>query len=242
MNELKSFENPEFGRVRTMDINGEPWFVGKDVAEILGYSDTNKAIAMHVDNEDKLNDKTASSLGQRGGWLINESGLYSLILSSKLPKAKDFKRWVTSEVLPSIRKTGSYNTADTVEMSEMEMISKLASNAVKVEKALAEQSSRIDALENRISMDAGALISEALTFSKLSYEQQKCIKTAVLLRICNLSTDYKTFIENRRKYSNRIYADIRRRFRITSICNLMERQYREAMDFIQNWVPREERK
>ena len=242
MNELKSFENPEFGRVRTMDINGEPWFVGKDVAEILGYSDTNKAIAMHVDNEDKLNDKTASSLGQRGGWLINESGLYSLILSSKLPKAKDFKRWVTSEVLPSIRKTGSYNTADTVEMSEMEMISKLASNAVKVEKALAEQSSRIDALENRISMDAGALISEALTFSKLSYEQQKCIKTAVLLRICNLSTDYKTFIENRRKYSNRIYADIRRRFRITSICNLMERQYREALDYIQNWVPPEERK
>ena len=243
MNELKSFENPEFGRVRTMDINGEPWFVGKDIAMILGYAKPRNAIASHVDSEDK---KDAPIQGDLGGTqemtVINESGLYSLILSSKLPKAKDFKRWVTSEVLPSIRKTGSYNTADTVEMSEMEMISKLASNAVKVEKALAEQSSRIDALENRISMDAGALISEALTFSKLSYEQQKCIKTAVLLRICNLSTDYKTFIENRRKYSNRIYADIRRRFRITSICNLMERQYREAMDYIQNWVPPEEQK
>lgn len=94
--------------VRTQQINNEIWFVGKDVAEILGYADSNKAIAMHVDDEDKLNDKTALSLGQRGGWFINESGLYSLILSSKLPKAKEFKRWVTSEVLPTIRKTGKY--------------------------------------------------------------------------------------------------------------------------------------
>lgn len=108
-NEIKIFENEEFGSVRTMEINGEPYFVGKDVAEILGYVDTNKAIAMHVDEEDKLNDKTALSLGQRGGWLINESGLYSLILSSKLPNAKKFKRWVTSEILPAIRKTGSYS-------------------------------------------------------------------------------------------------------------------------------------
>src|SRR5574344_470761 len=108
-NEINIFENEEFGSVRTMEINGEPYFVGKDVAEILGYVDTNKAIAMHVDEEDKLNDKTALSLGQRGGWLINESGLYSLILSSKLPNAKKFKRWVTSEILPSIRKTGGYS-------------------------------------------------------------------------------------------------------------------------------------
>lgn len=105
---IQVFENKEFGKVRTMEVNGEPFFVGKDVAEILGYADTNKAIAMHVDEEDKLNDKTALSLGQRGGWLINESGLYSLILTSKLPKAKAFKRWVTSEVLPSIRRHGLY--------------------------------------------------------------------------------------------------------------------------------------
>ena len=105
---IQVFENKEFGKVRTMEVNGEPFFVGKDVAEILGYADTNKAIAMHVDEEDKLNDKTALSLGQRGGWFINESGLYSLILTSKLPKAKAFKRWVTSEVLPSIRKHGLY--------------------------------------------------------------------------------------------------------------------------------------
>lgn len=111
MNEVQlfNFENHE---VRSLLINSEPWFVGKDVASVLGYADTNKAIAMHVDNEDKLNDKTALSLGQRGGWLINESGLYSLILSSKLPSAKKFKRWVTSEVLPALRKTGQYQVKE----------------------------------------------------------------------------------------------------------------------------------
>lgn len=110
MNDLQVFTNERLGNVRVVQIKGQPYFVGKDVAEILGYSDTNKAIAMHVDDEDKiLNDKSSSSFGQRGATLINESGLYSLILSSKLPKAKEFKRWVTSEVLPSIRKTGGYN-------------------------------------------------------------------------------------------------------------------------------------
>ena len=108
MSNLQVFSNTEFGQIRTTMIDGQPFFVGKDVAEILGYADTNKAIAMHIDDEDKLNDKTASSLGQRGGWFINESGLYSLILASKLPGAKRFKRWVTAEVLPSIRKSGGY--------------------------------------------------------------------------------------------------------------------------------------
>lgn len=108
--ELQIFNNPEFGQVRTVAINGEPWFVGKDVAVALGYVDINKAVAMHVDDDDKkLNDKTSSSFGQRGATLINESGLYSLVLSSKLPTAKKFKRWVTSEVLPAIRRTGSYS-------------------------------------------------------------------------------------------------------------------------------------
>nr|DAU79560.1 MAG TPA: repressor domain protein [Caudoviricetes sp.] len=90
------------------DEHGEPWFVGKDVAQVLGYANASKALADHVDHEDKLNNESLSSLGQRGGWLINESGLYSLILSSKLPQAREFKRWVTSEVLPQIRRTGGY--------------------------------------------------------------------------------------------------------------------------------------
>ncbi len=117
MNEMQVFKNEEFGKVRVIEKDGEVWFVGKDVAYILGYTNQNEAIQDHVDADDKLNSKTLSSfeidLGQRGGWLINESGLYSLILSSKLPAAKKFKRWVTSEVLPSIRKTGGYNIPQT---------------------------------------------------------------------------------------------------------------------------------
>lgn len=108
MNELKIFENAEFGQVRTVIMDGEPWFVGKDVARALGYQNASKALADHVEECDKLNNESLSSLGQRGGWLINESGLYSLILGSKLESAKKFKHWVTSEVLPTLRKTGSY--------------------------------------------------------------------------------------------------------------------------------------
>ena len=112
MTKIQVFNNQEFGEIRAVDLNGEPWFVGKDIAERLGYVNPNEAITDHVDDEDKLNSKTLSSfnlnIGQRGGWLINESGLYSLVLSSKLPGAKRFKRWVTSEVLPSIRRNGGY--------------------------------------------------------------------------------------------------------------------------------------
>ncbi len=155
---IQIFENTDFGSIRTLTINDEPWFVGKDVAAALGYSDTNKAIAMHVDEEDKLNDKTSSSLGQRGGWLINESGLYSLILSSKLPTAKQFKRWVTSEVLPSIRKHGGY-IAGHKEMSAAELMAKALMVA---QKTLAEREARISALtvENQIMAPKAAYFDE----------------------------------------------------------------------------------
>ena len=108
MNKIMIFENEEFGKVRTVCINGEPWLVGKDVAEILGYSDTAKAIKRHVDEEDKGVDVLSTPGGKQPFTVINESGFYSLVLSSKMPKAKKFKRWVTSEVLPTIRKTGGY--------------------------------------------------------------------------------------------------------------------------------------
>ena len=107
-NEVQIFENAEFGTVRTIIKDGEPYFVGKDIAAILGYAAERNAIATHVDEEDKLTHRFSASGQNREMVIINESGLYSLILSSKLPAAKKFKRWVTSEVLPSIRKTGSY--------------------------------------------------------------------------------------------------------------------------------------
>lgn len=111
MNELKIFENEEFGQIRMIMIDKEPYFVGKDVAEILGYSNPRDALVKHVDDEDKGVAKCDTPGGTQKLTIINESGLYSLILSSKLPMAKQFKRWVTSEVLPAIRKQGYY-TAD----------------------------------------------------------------------------------------------------------------------------------
>lgn len=120
MNEVQlfNFENHE---VRSLLINSEPWFVGKDVADVLGYKNTKDALAKHVDAEDKLGSQIATSGQNRNMVIINESGLYSLVLSSKLPSAKKFKRWVTSEVLPALRKTGQYQVK---ELSGQELMAK----------------------------------------------------------------------------------------------------------------------
>lgn len=119
MNDIKTFENKEFGEIRTVMIDGVPWFVGKDVAGALGYSKERNAIANHIEEEDR---KVAPIQGPRGGTqdmtIINESGIYSLIFGSKLESAKRFKHWVTSEVLPSIRQTGTYSTAKQVPLTE----------------------------------------------------------------------------------------------------------------------------
>lgn len=106
--EIQIFANDQFGEVRTLTKDGEPWFVGKDVADILGYSDTAQAVRKHIDDEDKGVVEMTTPGGKQNMVIINESGLYSLILSSKLPTARAFKRWVTSEVLPAIRKHGEY--------------------------------------------------------------------------------------------------------------------------------------
>ena len=116
MNNLQIFENSEFGKVRSVNVNGEPWLVGKDVAEALGHSNSRKALIDHVDDDDKGVTKCDTLGGVQNMTIINESGVYSLIFSSKLPKAKEFKRWVTSEVLPAIRKTGSYSQPKPVEL------------------------------------------------------------------------------------------------------------------------------
>lgn len=115
MNELQIFKNDEFGQVRTTIINDEPYFVGKDVAVVLGYRDTSDALKKHVDEEDKGVCEMPTPGGRQQMKMVNESGLYSLIIGSKLPTAKRFKRWVTSEVLPAIRKHGAYATAPTID-------------------------------------------------------------------------------------------------------------------------------
>lgn len=139
MTDLQAFNHPQFGTVRAVEIEGEPWLVGKDVADVLGYQNPSKAIIDHVDEGDKLNNKSLSSLGQRGGWLINESGLYSLVFGSKLPEAKKFKHWVTSEVLPSIRRDGGYIRANSG-MSDEEI---MARAVLLGQKKIEEQAKRI---------------------------------------------------------------------------------------------------
>ena len=127
MKELTVFENSAFGSVRTVELDGEPWFVGKDVATALGYSNTKDALAKHVDPEDKRQDDGVAICDPMGReqhpTIINESGLYSLVLSSKLPTAKQFKRWITSEVLPSIRRSGGY-IAGQKELSPEELMAR----------------------------------------------------------------------------------------------------------------------
>lgn len=140
MNELQIFESPEFGQVRTVVIENEPWFVGKDVAEVLGYSNPRKAIIDHVDREDKTDGVTIrDSIGrEQNPVCINESGLYSLILSSKLPNAKKFKRWVTSEVLPTIRKHGMYATEELLDNPDVAIAAFTALKAEREKRKLLE--------------------------------------------------------------------------------------------------------
>ena len=233
MNEIKIFDNPEFGKVRTMEINGEPYFVGKDVAEILGYSNTRDALTKHVDSEDKNTVAICDGKGNPNQTVINESGLYSLILSSKLPKAKEFKRWVTSEVLPSLRKTGSYTVP---QMSEMEMIAKLASNAVNMEKALEEQNKRLEKLENKADIPIKEIVAETLAYSCITYEQQKMIHLSAKLRVLK-QLNAERSAKNQRLYYNKLYSDIRRKFGVTSFRNIRSRDYRKAICFIDEWEP-----
>lgn len=144
MNELQVFKNDEFGAVRTLAIDGEPYFVGKEVAAILGYAKPLNAIATHIDEDDSLKRGLIDSMGRaQETILINESGLYSLILSSKLPTAKKFKRWVTHEVLPSIRKHGMYAVDDLIADPDL---------AIKALTALKEEREKTKALGERVAI------------------------------------------------------------------------------------------
>ena len=145
MNGIQIFQNAEFGSVRTADINGVPYFVGKDVAEILGYSNTRKALLDHVDEEDKTDGVTIrDSIGrEQAPVLINESGLYSLILSSKMPNARRFKRWVTSEVLTTIRKHGMYATDELIANPDLAIAAFTALKEEREKNRLLEQTTAV---------------------------------------------------------------------------------------------------
>jgi len=212
---LKIFENEEFGQVRTINIDGEPWFVGKDVAKILGYKDTSDAMRRHVDDEDKLTRCFTDSGQKRELYIINESGLYSVILSSKLPSAKRFKRWVTSEVLPVIRKTGSYEMDDY--SPEMKAILMHDKKLVKID-------NRVTDLENHMTIDYGEQVV-------LGDEVNKAVLDALGGKYSNAYNEIgkKVFAECNR--------DLKHYFHVNARNNVPKKRYYEALEYIQEWKP-----
>ena len=213
MNQLDIFKNREFGEIRTVTVDGEPWFVAKDIAEILQYTNTQKAIRDHVDEEDKLTERIVLSGQNREVICINESGLYSLILSSKMPGAKRFKRWVTSEVLPQIRRTGTYQKP----MTPQEMM--------RVQLGMIDgHEERITHLENTMTID---------------YEQQQELKKTVNKRVIEVLGGKKVpaYKEMSKKVFSECNHDIQDYFRVNSRNNIPTKRYQEAVEYVEGWNP-----
>lgn len=214
MNELQIFNSEEFGDIRTITINNEPWFVGKDVAEALGYSNTRDALATHVSEEDK--NTVVISDGKRGNpnqVVINESGLYALIFGSKLESAKRFKRWVTSEVLPAIRKTGSYQKPMTV----AEQIQLLALGNQ-------DHEERIEKLENTMTLD---------------YGQQKYLGDLVSRVVIETlgGKNSNAYDEIGKKVFAECNRDVKTYFDVNARNNIPKLRYQEAVEYIKEWTP-----
>ena len=176
-NKLQIFSNEQFGSIRTIEIDGKPYFVGKDVAEVLGYSNTRDALGKHVDSEDKADVAIHDGRQNRNHTIINESGLYSLILSSKLPKAKEFKRWVTSEVLPTIRRHGMYATDELLNNPDF---------AIKVFTELREERLKRQSLEEKVAVQVQQI---AELQPKASY-YDVVLNCKDLLSISSIAKDY----------------------------------------------------
>lgn len=213
LNQLEIFKNREFGEIRTVTVDGEPWFVAKDIAEILQYTNTQKAIRDHVDEEDKLTERIVLSGQNREVICINESGLYSLILSSKMPGAKRFKRWVTSEVLPQIRRTGTYQKP----MTPQEMM--------RVQLGMIDgHEERITHLENTMTVD---------------YEQQQELKKTVNKRVIEVLGGKKAlaYKEMSKKVFSECNHDIQDYFRVNSRNNIPTKRYQEAVEYVEGWNP-----
>jgi prophage antirepressor-like protein len=213
MNELQIFNSEEFGDIRTITIDNEPWFVGIDVAKSLGYANPKNAVPKHVSEEDKLNTQIEYAGQRREVTIINESGLYSLIFGSKLGSAKRFKRWVTSEVLPAIRKTGSYQKPMTI----AEQIQLLALGNQNHEE-------RIEKLENTMTID---------------YGQQKYIGDLVSsIVIAHLGgKESNAYKEIGKKVFAECNRDIKTYFDVNARNNIPKLRFAEAMEYVKNWHP-----
>ena len=215
--QLFNFENQQ---VRTLTINEEPYFVGKDIATILGYKNTKDALLKHVDEEDKLGAQIATSGQRREMTIINESGLYSLILSSKLPNAKKFKRWVTSEVLPTIRKTGSYQLPQTPEGQ----IRLLLKSNVHMDERLTNAEEDIALLKNKSEID-----------STQRFQLQKA-RNKRAIEVCG-GKDSNFYKTKSRKVFMALAHDFKEFFQIPRYDALRKEDFDTAIEFINGWYP-----
>lgn len=209
------FENAEFGQMRTVTIDNEPWFVGKDVAEALGYAKPTDAVRKRVDEEDRGISKMETPSGTQDMTVINESGMYSLILGSKLPSAKKFKHWVTSEVLPSLRKTGSYEMKNY--SPEMKAILMHDEKIVKID-------GRVTDLENNMVID---------------YGQQQTLKNEVNKVVVNAlgGKESNAYKEVSKKVFYEINHDIQEKFTVNSRNNVPKKRFDEVIAFVRSWSP-----
>lgn len=240
---VKAFKNDKFGNVRVVLIgeSQEPYFVGKDVAECLGYSDTKSAISDHVDAEDKQiiqkGQIATLEIPNRGLTVINESGLYSLILSSKLPQAKEFKRWVTSEVLPSIRKTGTYSTGQKPMSIEDAII-----ESMKLQKELKEQLNQVNchALEAKAqSQEVKQEIEDMKDSMPLFKVECDDLVSMVKKKATHILGGYKSNAYNDKSILQRVYKDIyaqiNREFGVEKCSGIKRKDFDIAKQFVEDY-------
>ena len=213
MNNLQIFENEEFGEIRTVTIDNEPWFVGKDVAMALGYTNPQKAVRDHVLEEDRGMNEMDTPSGKQNLTVINESGLYALIFGSKLESAKRFKHWVTKEVLPSIRKTGSYQrpmTPEEMMRVQLGMIDNIGD--------------RVSKLENTMNID---------------YGQQRVLEREVAKAVIDAlgGKDSNAYHEIGKKVFAECNHDVKDFFNVNSRNNIPRLKFDNAVEYIRNWEP-----
>ncbi|MGG2943021.1 BRO family protein [Bacillus safensis] len=229
MNQLQQIFNYQDQEVRTVIQDGQPFFIGKDVADILGYSNPRKALIDHVDTEDKDGVTIRDAIGrQQTMTAINESGLYSLILSSKMPDAKKFKRWVTSEILPAIRQTGQYGGPKALSEREgqIQSLELLLDNL----KRSAEMEQQINIHEKKI-LELNTKVDEQIT---IDHGEQRRIQKAVATRIYSFTEDKN----ERNRLFKELYREIKDRFGVSSYKDVKRKDMQFAVNYIVNWVPR----
>lgn len=222
MNEIQIFNNPEFGEVRTVMIDGEPWFVAKDVAIALGYKNTNQSVKDNTEEEDRGASPIMTPSGTQQMVIINESGLYSLIFGSKLDSAKKFKRWVTSEVLPALRKTGGYRVPQTIP----EQIQLLAQGNVELNRRVDTLSDRMDKIE----LDLPILPLEADRIT------ESVRRKGVAVMGGKQSSAYHDRGLRQKVYNN-LYGHLKYQFGIRSYKAIKRSQCNRAVEIIEKWEP-----